>query len=463
MSVEPEPRARIVVVAAGSELWTLARSVLGGGHSLERCGDPRSAVSRLAEAPPDIVLVEVSRPEDQALVSELCRTLPDLPLLALELAPGAADAEALMRAGALDCLSAPLSGSQLAPAVVRALERGRLGEENARLRQMLRVLDACRTLRNCLEPGEVYAVTLDLLLRALGRERGLAMFRRSAVPGSDGVAFRGIDEERAHALHMRLLAEKPLSEFDVPGEIGVQSVSRFREVLAGVGCEMGSALGVPLRGPQTEFGVLWIFGEDRAFDARQLEMARRIADDAEQALSTAEHFHRAQERAFVDDVTGSHNARYLLQATEREIRRAERNHKPLSVLFLDLDRFKRVNDQHGHLVGSRVLRDLSGVLQGCIRQVDILARYGGDEFTILLEDTSHEGGMQVAERIRGSVADAIFESGARSPVRLTISIGVATCPEHANERDELLDLADKAMYRAKSRGRNAVCSALEIR
>ena len=457
-----EPRARIVVVAAGREVWSLARGALDPRYSLERCSDPTSARARLLEAPADLVLVAAPLPEAERWVSELSRALPGLPLLALQHAPGAEEAEVLRRAGALMCLEAPLSSSQLVAAVAWMLERGGLLEENARLRQTLRVLDSCRTLRNCLEPGEVYAVTLDLLLRSLDRERGVALFRRSGVPGSDGVAFRGIDEDRAHSLHMGLLAQKPLSEFDVPREIGLQRSSRFHELLADVGCETSLALGVPLRGPRDEYGVLWIFGEERVFDARQLELARRIADDAEQALSTAEHFHRAQERAFVDDVTGSHNARYLLQAMEREIHRAERHGKPLSVLFLDLDRFKRVNDMHGHLVGTRVLKNLAQVLGGCIRQVDTLARYGGDEFTILLEGTPHEGGLRVAERIRRSVADAVFEGVAGNSVQLTISIGVATCPDQAGERDELLDLADKAMYRAKSQGRNTVCSAREI-
>jgi diguanylate cyclase (GGDEF)-like protein len=132
------------------------------------------------------------------------------------------------------------------------------------------------------------------------------------------------------------------------------------------------------------------------------------------------------------------------------------------VLFLDLDRFKLVNDRYGHLVGSRVLRRLSEVLQECIRQVDTLARYGGDEFTILLEDTGIEGGRAVAERIRRTVAETIFEGGRSAPVRLTISIGVATYPQHSQDRDGLLDLSDKAMYLAKSRGRNQVCAATEL-
>jgi diguanylate cyclase (GGDEF)-like protein len=145
------------------------------------------------------------------------------------------------------------------------------------------------------------------------------------------------------------------------------------------------------------------------------------------------------------------------------LQRAERYGKPLCVLFLDLDRFKNVNDRHGHLVGSQVLRRLSQVLRECIRQIDTLARYGGDEFTILLADTGPEAGCAIAERIRRTVADTIFESGTGGePIRLTISIGVAGHPEHGRDRTALLDAADKAMYRAKSLGRNRVCSASEL-
>ena len=129
----------------------------------------------------------------------------------------------------------------------------------------------------------------------------------------------------------------------------------------------------------------------------------------------------------------------------------------------DLDRFKLVNDRHGHLIGSQTLRSLAQLLLQCVRQVDTLARYGGDEFTILLVDTPHEDGMVIAERIRRTVAQHIFEGSAEEPqLKLSISIGVASFPEHAQTRDAVLDASDKAMYRAKSLGRNRVCSAAEL-
>ena len=156
------------------------------------------------------------------------------------------------------------------------------------------------------------------------------------------------------------------------------------------------------------------------------------------------------------------NARYLLAAMDHEIRRAERYHSELSVLFLDLDRFKLVNDRHGHLIGSRALRQLSQVLGQCVRQVDTLARYGGDEFTIVLVDTGFETAQRIAERIRRTVEETLFDGGRGGSLRLTVSLGVSTYPEHGTTREQLLDLADKAMYRAKSLGRNRVCSASEL-
>jgi diguanylate cyclase (GGDEF)-like protein len=242
-------------------------------------------------------------------------------------------------------------------------------------------------------------------------------------------------------------------------ETAVIEESELHGALRSIGIELGPTLVVPLRGQEIEAGLLWICRGESDFSPAEIERANMISGHAQLALANAERYNYAKERAFIDDVTEAYNARYLLQATEHEIQRAERYGRKLSVLFLDLDRFKLVNDNHGHLVGSQVLRQLSEILAGCIRQVDTLARYGGDEFTILLTDTDHEVGLAVAERIRATVADTRFEGDRGNAIHLEISIGVSTYPDHSERRDTLLDAADKAMYLAKARGRNVVCSA----
>jgi diguanylate cyclase (GGDEF)-like protein len=128
----------------------------------------------------------------------------------------------------------------------------------------------------------------------------------------------------------------------------------------------------------------------------------------------------------------------------------------MSVLFLDLDSFKEVNDHHGHLLGSKILVELAGLLKGAVRQVDAVARYGGDEYIVVLTDTNSKGAMIVAERIRQMVEDYTFTEGEGYPIKLTISIGVASYPEHGVNKVEILHLADEAMYKGKYGKKNIV-------
>lgn len=333
----------------------------------------------------------------------------------------------------------------------------------AELHAQLATERACEPLAQCLEPGKLYPMALELLLERLGCRRGIAFFSPSPAPQGTGVAARGFDDETRDRLSRLLIEEKSLESTMGRGEVKVVPWGPLNHALGQVGLESpGALLSVPLRGDGQEAGHVWVLSEGRRFDERDLDTARTIARRASAALATAERYHHAKERAFIDDVTGVYNARYLLATVDNELQRAERYGNPLSVLFLDLDRFKLVNDRYGHLIGSDTLRTLARLLRDCVRQVDTLARYGGDEFTILLVDTPLDIALRVAERIRAAVESHLFEAGTQGTLRLTISIGVATCPNHGETREPLLEAADKAMYRAKSEGRNKVASADEL-
>lgn len=340
-----------------------------------------------------------------------------------------------------------------------------LEAESARseLRSALETERACVPLASCLDPGKLYSMTLELLLERLGARRGIALFSPSPAPQDAGVVARGFDEAVRDRLCRMLVDEKALEASLGQGELAVVPWGPLHHVLGRIGLESpGALLAVPLRGGDRELGHVWILADGRRFGEQDLAAAQTIMRRANGALATAERYHHAKERAFIDDVTGVYNARYLLATADNEIQRSARYGNPLSVLFLDLDRFKLVNDVHGHLVGSDTLRALARLLSECVRQVDTLARYGGDEFTILLIDTPHDVALKVAERIRSRIDSHVFEAGREGTLRLTISIGVATCPTHGSAREALLDAADKAMYRAKSEGRNRVCSANEL-
>jgi two-component system cell cycle response regulator len=164
--------------------------------------------------------------------------------------------------------------------------------------------------------------------------------------------------------------------------------------------------------------------------------------------------------ALTDPLTQTHNRRALMERLTSELERARRYALHLSVLMVDLDHFKLINDSYGHVVGDEVLRGVSRVLQREARAVDVVARFGGEEFLVVLPETGEEGAVALAERIRARVEETPPVTGGEYGwLRVTVSIGVATVPSpRVNSPEELIAVADEALYRAKAQGRNRVCS-----
>ncbi len=159
---------------------------------------------------------------------------------------------------------------------------------------------------------------------------------------------------------------------------------------------------------------------------------------------------------YIDDVTGLYNQRYLEAALDRELSLSKRNKNPFSVLFLDLDHFKEINDSHGHLVGSRALWEVGKEIKNTVRESDITFRFGGDEFVCILSNTDQTEAMVVAERVRICISNKKFLTTENLNVRLSVSIGVASYPDHALTREDILNAADKALYGVKESSRNKV-------
>ncbi len=165
---------------------------------------------------------------------------------------------------------------------------------------------------------------------------------------------------------------------------------------------------------------------------------------------------RTQAMLYKDDLTGLYNYRYLEIALDAELRRADRFQTQFCLLFLDLDGFKPINDQHGHVAGSAVLKQVADVLQDAVREVDVAIRYGGDEFVVVLLGASCAKAVLAAERVRRRIEQKEFVLDGGATARVTASIGVAAFPDHGRDRETLLKMADETMYDSKRAGKNRV-------
>jgi diguanylate cyclase (GGDEF)-like protein len=174
------------------------------------------------------------------------------------------------------------------------------------------------------------------------------------------------------------------------------------------------------------------------------------------ALENAMRVQRAEALSVTDDLTQLYNSRYLSQVLRRETKRASRSGRPLSLLFIDLDGFKGINDAHGHLYGSRALVEAASVIRLSARETDMVSRFGGDEFALILPDTGSEGAVAVGERVRDRIAAHSFLQGDGLAIALTVSVGVATLPDVAASAEGLIQAADEAMYHVKEHGKNGI-------
>lgn len=199
--------------------------------------------------------------------------------------------------------------------------------------------------------------------------------------------------------------------------------------------------------------------EDEEFVNEDLVMLTTVADYTAISIENAILFKRVQELTITDDLTGLYNSRFLHSRLEYEVERARRFKYELSMIFLDLDYFKAVNDTHGHLSGSKLLKEVGRLILSMIRNVDMACRYGGDEFLILMPGTSKRNAIMVAEKIRNEIRNTVFLNDESICIRLTGSFGVASYPKDALNKDDLIHKADDAMYRIKNRTRDGVAAA----
>lgn len=249
-----------------------------------------------------------------------------------------------------------------------------------------------------------------------------------------------------------------LSSRSKPMRLVGELTSRQLQWLAGTnGSGRSKALIVAsLQYRKSRIGTLGVvMPKEQTPDDLETGLFELLVREAAIAIKNAREFERTQTLSITDGLTGAYNYRFLIDALRKEIGRSERFDDRFSIIMLDVDGLKEYNDVHGHLRGSEVIRNVAKIVSGMLRSIDMLCKYGGDEFVVILPRTEKDGAAIAAERIRIAIDEHAFV-GQNITGNITASMGIASYPEDGKTVEELIASADKVLYRAKRRGRNLV-------
>ena len=454
------PKPSILIVDDEVFFRRLFTEILTEGdvYEIEAVGSGKEALASLDRKPVDIILTDMVMPEICGL--ELVRRTRSLdPAPDIILATSNATVETAIQAlksGARDYLLKPCNPDQLRHTIKACMEQRSLIAENSLLHSQIRLYQRGQHIAGQLDIDNLFQEALKSLLSELGDGRGMAFLANQSCISH--VSAIGFDDDQA-----RLLAEQLIDRTEGMEQAAFLHGSDWPEIT--LGDEKPLFLWVfPMSNGDHEHGALVLCNSlGSGFpESSPVENLSFLADQAALGFRNACQYQGARELIYTDDLTGLYNHRYLHIALEQEIRRSERYGLEFSLAFIDLDLFKSINDVHGHLTGSAVLRQVGVLLRECVRDADMLFRYGGDEFTALLVETDTRGAKIVAERIRSGIESFNFSTSQGKTARLTVTVGHATYPIHATTKNEMIELADKAMYLGKH-DRNSARSASEVR
>jgi diguanylate cyclase (GGDEF)-like protein len=357
-----------------------------------------------------------------------------------------------LKNGARDYLVKPISHDEFKHVVKLCMEQRRLLDENQVLKNQIRLYQVSQNIANCLDIDRIQSLVLDAITKEVGIARGYSSLM-DAAKTLLLIETKEIDKEDAVKVD-----ELIKSKFNWENETFTAPVRIRLDYTVDVNVEIREAILFPLTDKSALNGVVILLDTGDSSHPAEINISNIhfLLEQSSLALENAGRYSIAKDLLNIDELTGLYNYRYLEIALEREVKRAERYGLNMAVIFLDVDMLKSVNDNYGHLIGSRALKEIGAVLKKSVREVDIVIRYGGDEYTIILIETGRQGAAIVAERIRRTIAEHSFTVDDNLEVKLTASLGFACYPEDSKSKLELLEMADRAMYFGKASGKNTV-------
>jgi two-component system cell cycle response regulator len=458
--------------ALSRTLWWILKE---NGYEVTSLPGGDQLLEHLETEPYDLLLLDIMMPKVDGLqLLERIKSdarFKDLPVLMISSMPPEEATVRSLGLGANDFIPKPFKVKELLARVKAHLRVGReLTQARTEARARSEMMDIMQEVTASLKPDEIYQILVRRVAQALNISRCSVILagpdegRATVVAAFENPMLRNLPVDLSRYPEI----SHALATGDVVLARDVHTDPLYREVrdawnAEGLPIPTRSAICVRFSLKEQPAGVFFLrtTGDDAPLNDRDLEFAEHVIRSAVAALEKAydlEHAVAGQEEmrqlAEIDPLTGVYNRRALMEKLEQEMDRAARYATRLTGMMIDIDNFKQINDAYGHLVGDKVLKQLSSLVRREQRSVDILARSGGEEFVVLLPETTVTESRNFAERILKRVATYDFGEPGR-PVRVTISIGVASYPdERVSDGQSLLRLADSHLYRAKSDGRN---------
>ncbi len=432
------------------------RAHAGLGTVIERVRIDRGVIGRVFRTAQPALVEDSTKDPDFLRFATNVRSEMAVPILVDGAVFGVVDVQSAQSLDQFDLELLELITQRIGAAIQQA-ERFASAERRAVRAETL--LDIGISLGASLDPDAVGETVLDQIARLVPYEGAALLTTAEAgkLRLADGRGpfavnadlFEGV-EPGAYSLTKAMTETgKPFLISDVP--------THFNDVIPPAFAWLGSVIVTPLRVEGQMIGAIMVGAAVRArYTPDDAAIVAELARHAAVALRNAQRHDAVAYAAQTDALTGLFNRGALLERLERELERSRRYGRSLTVIFFDLDRFKSINDTYGHQFGDRVLRDLARIATQAVRSIDLVGRYGGEEFIAVLPETDGAQALIVAERLRISVARHRLDLPSGEEVRATISAGVAVFPADATTMDTLIRIADTALYAAKAGGRNQV-------
>jgi len=463
-------KARICIVDDDSlTLKVLDQLLQQAGHAVHSFQSVRQALEEIPSLQPDLILMDVHMQEMDGF--EACHLLKEneqtksIPLIFVTVMDQPQNIVRGFEVGATDYITKPVQKLELLARINTQLNifhyQRQLEEKNQRLEKLLDLMQSLYQMSleinrelNC---SKIMESTLQHIIELFHAENGLAA--RYEPQEKNLTIALSVPSGRYKIGKTLQLGEGPLGMAAQKKETIIQEGAQLTAegTLADNSPTSNAAvISIPLLSSSQLLGVMCIQTDGtKPFEFQDLYIAEMFAVQASAAMENARLLTEVQRLATTDDLTGLYNRRALMEIAQLEFERFLRYGFPLSVLMFDIDKFKKLNDQWGHLIGDEVLKELGKLCKLSLRNVDILGRYGGEEFIALLPQTALADAQHTAERLRSIIDNYPFYCRDQC-LHITISIGVVEAQSQDKSLDALLDRVDQAMYRAKAAGRNTV-------